>query len=242
LDTSLGASRIQKTRDLNRSGCNKTAITLMVLLAGVDEAGRGCVIGPLVVAGVLIEERRSSDLVDLGVRDSKQLSPRKRETLAAEIKAVARKWAYFDLQPWAIDKVVERAQKYKKLNYLEAMAMARVIRDLRPDRAYVDPADVVAERYGEQMLKALPWKPELVCEKKADVKYPVVSAASILAKVRRDSIVAELREMHGDFGSGYPSDWRTVEFLESLLGGTDVPPLFVRRSWSTVRRMLREDP
>ena len=242
MDASLVASRIPKTRDLNGSSRNKTAIIPMTLLAGVDEAGRGCVIGPLVVAGVLIEERRSGDLVNLGVRDSKQLSPRKREALAAEIKAVARKWAYFDVQPWAIDKVVERAQKFRKLNYLEAMAMARVIRDLRPDRAYIDPADVVAERYCGQMMRVLPWKPELVCEKKADVKYPVVSAASILAKVRRDSIVAELREQHGDFGSGYPSDWRTVEFLESLLGGTDAPPSFVRRSWSTVRRMLREDP
>jgi ribonuclease HII len=217
-------------------------MTPMALMAGVDEAGRGCVIGPLVVAGVLIEEVRNGELVSLGVRDSKQLSPKRREALAVEIKAVVNKWAYFELQPWAIDKVVERAQKLRKLNYLEAMAMARVIRDLRPDIAYVDPADVVAERYGEQILGVLPWKPEVVCEKKADVKYPVVSAASILAKVRRDRIVAGYRERYGDFGSGYPSDRRTVEFLESLFEETDDIPSFIRRSWSTVRRMRRTDP
>jgi ribonuclease HII len=217
-------------------------MTPMALMAGVDEAGRGCVIGPLVVAGVLIEERRHGELKSLGVRDSKQLSPKRREALAVEIKATVKKWAYFELQPWAIDKVVERAQKLRKLNYLEAMAMARVIRDLRPDIAYVDPADVVAERYGEQILGVLPWKPKIVCEKKADVKYPVVSAASILAKVRRDRIVAGYRERYGDFGSGYPSDRRTVEFLESLFEETDDIPCFIRRSWSTVRRMRRTDP
>jgi ribonuclease HII len=217
-------------------------MTPMALIAGVDEAGRGCVIGPLVVAGVLIEEGRNDELISLGVRDSKQLSPKRREALAVEIKSVVKKWAYFDLQPWAIDKVVEQAQKLRKLNYLEAMAMARVIRDLRPDIAYVDPADVVAERYGEQILGVLPWKPEIVCEKKADVKYPVVSAASILAKVRRDRIVEGYREMYGDFGSGYPSDRRTVEFLESLFEETDDIPCYIRRSWSTVRRMRRADP
>ena len=212
------------------------------LVAGVDEAGRGCVMGPLVVAGVLIEEGREGELVSMGVRDSKQLSPKRREALAVEIRAAVKGWAYFDLEPWAIDKVVERARRLRKLNYLEAMAMARVIRDLRPDVAYVDPADVVAERYGEQILGVLPWSPVIVCEKKADVRYPVVSAASILAKVRRDRIVAGYREAYGDFGSGYPSDRKTVEFLESLLEDADDVPHFVRRSWSTVRRILRRGP
>jgi ribonuclease HII len=75
----------------------------MALIAGVDEAGRGCVIGPLVVAGVLIEERRHGELISLGVRDSKQLSPKRREALAVEIKAAVKKWAYFELQPWAAE-------------------------------------------------------------------------------------------------------------------------------------------
>jgi ribonuclease HII len=238
----LEALRFPNARNLNGSYRNKTAITPMALIAGVDEAGRGCVIGPLVVAGVLIEERRNEELVSMGVRDSKQLSPKRREALAVEIKSIARKWAYFDLQPWAIDKVVERAKKLRKLNYLEAMAMARVIRELRPGIAYVDPADVVAERYGEQILGVLPWRPEIVCEKKADVKYPVVSAASILAKVRRDRIVAGYREHYGEVGSGYPSDGRTVEFLELLLEETEDLPSFVRQSWSTVKRMRRKNP
>lgn len=194
--------------------------------------------GPLVVAGVLVEEERYDELREIGVRDSKKLSPKKREAMEVEIKSVAKNWAYFDLPPWAIDKVVERGVVLRKLNYLEAMAMARVIRDLRPDKAYVDPADVVTERFGEQILRVLPWKPEIVCEKKADVKYPVVSAASILAKVRRDRIVAGIREKHGDFGSGYPSDRRTQDFLRALFEERDGFPPYVRRSWSTVKRLM----
>lgn len=209
----------------------------MVTVAGVDEAGRGCVIGPLVVACVLFDENVIDDLIALGVKDSKLLSPKKREALAFEVKAIASKWAFFDLQPWAIDRVVERGLKYRKLNYLEAMAMARTIRDLHPDRIYVDPADVVSERFADQILRVLPWKPYMVCESHADAKFPVVSASSILAKVRRDGIVSKLREKHGDFGSGYCSDGKTIAFLESWLSKSDSCPPFIRGSWATVKRI-----
>ncbi len=121
--------------------------TQMARVAGVDEAGRGCAIGPLVVAGVLFEENKLSTLRELGVRDSKRLTPRRREVLAAEIKKLAAGWSYFDLKPKDIDHVVNRGVKLRRLNYLEAMAMARVIRDLGPEKTYVDPADVIAERF-----------------------------------------------------------------------------------------------
>ncbi len=209
----------------------------MVAVAGVDEAGRGCAIGPLVVAGVLIEEERLPDLSTLGVRDSKKLSPGRREALAVEIRKLAIKWSFFDLGPRAIDLVVNRGVKLRKLNYLEAMAMAKVIRDLRPDVAFVDPADVVVERFVDQIRRVLPSRPEVHSEFHADAKFPVVSAASILAKVRRDRIVAELRERHGDFGSGYCSDGKTIAFLESWFAENDVCPPFIRGSWSTVKRI-----
>jgi ribonuclease HII len=117
------------------------------------------------------------------------------------------------------------------------MVMASIIRDLRPDIAYVDPADVVIDRFVKQILSILPWEPEVFSEAKADSIYPVVSAASILAKVRRDRIVAELRDEYGDFGSGYPSDGRTVRFLESWFEEHDTCPPFIRGSWSTVKRI-----
>jgi ribonuclease HII len=209
----------------------------MVLVAGVDEAGRGCAIGPLVVAGVLFEERAIDTLQAMDVRDSKQLSRRKRESLAFEIRELSLRHKYFDLQPRTIDIVVDRDVKLRKLNYLETMVMAKIIRDLRPDIAYVDPADVVVDRFVEQILSVLSWELEVFSEVKADSKYPIVSAASILAKVRRDRIVAELRDEYGDLGSGYPSDKRTVRFLESWFEKHDTCPSFIRGSWSTVKRI-----
>ena len=205
--------------------------------AGVDEAGRGCAIGPLVVAGVLVDESGVEELRLMGVRDSKRLSPRRREALVPKIEAMALRSACFILPPRAIDLVVERGEKLRKLNYLEAMAMARVIRDLRPDRAYVDSSDVVPERFADQILRVLPDKPKMVCEHGADDRYAVVSAASILAKVRRDRIVAELRREHGDFGSGYCHDARTVSFLEGWFRERDDCPPFVRASWAPVKRI-----
>jgi ribonuclease HII len=210
----------------------------MVIVAGVDEAGRGPAIGPLVVAAVSFQEAVVDDLFSMGVKDSKALSPRRRESLAPEIKDIAEGYSIFELQPWAIDKVVNRGQKLRKLNYLEAMAMAKAIRDLHPDRVYVDTADVLPDRFKEDILRVLDWKPHIICEKKADVKYPVVSAASILAKVRRDLLVAKLREIHGDFGSGYPSDPKTVAFIESWFQENDLPPPYMRGSWKTIRRYV----
>ena len=209
----------------------------MVTVAGVDEAGRGCAIGPLVVAGVVFDEERLPDLKPMGVKDSKQLSPKKREELAVEIENLATDWSYFELQPAAIDHVVNRSVKFRRLNYLETMAMAKVIRDLGPDKAFVDPADVVIERFVGQILRVLRVKPIVISEIHADAKFPAVSAASILAKVRRDRETKKLRERYGDFGSGYCSDRKTVAFLESWFMENDTCPPFIRGSWSTVKRL-----
>jgi len=209
----------------------------MVKVAGVDEAGRGPAIGPLVVGGVLFDEETAEALPSMGVKDSKKLSPRRRESLEVEIMNLADSWAFFDLQPRTIDKVVDRGVVYRKLNYLEAMAMAKVIRDLAPHRAIVDPADTVIDRFVGDIKRVIPQGIEVYGESHADDIYPVVSAASILAKVRRDRFVAELREEHGDFGSGYSSDRRTVSFLESWFEDRDDCPPFMRCSWATIKRL-----
>ena len=209
----------------------------MVKVAGVDEAGRGPAIGPLVVGGVLFDEETAEALPSMGVKDSKKLSPRRRESLEGEIMNLADSWAFFDLQPRTIDKVVNRGVVYRKLNYLEAMAMAKVIRDLAPHRAIVDPADTVIDRFVGDIKRVIPPWIEVHGESHADDIYPVVSAASILAKVRRDRFVAELREEHGDFGSGYSSDGKTVSFLESWFEERDDCPPFMRCSWATIKRL-----
>jgi ribonuclease HII len=205
--------------------------------AGVDEAGRGCFIGPLVVAGASFEEEAIPKLVAMGVKDSKKLTAAKRESLAPRIEELAIGVRYFELQPRSIDAVVTRAVKLKKLNYLEATAMANVIRGLAPDEAYVDASDVDDVRYGETILRLIRVKPRMICEHKADLNYPVVSAASILAKVRRDARVAALREEYGDFNSGYPSDEKAISWLREWYGEHKNFPPVVRQSWEPVKKV-----
>ena len=205
-------------------------------VAGVDEAGRGCVIGPLVVAGAVFDEEDLPRLTEMGVRDSKRLTAKRRLALADKIRDLALDVSYFDLPPRVIDKVVFRSKPLRRLNYLETMAMAKVLRDLEPDAAYVDTCDVDYRRCAEQMRGVLPFKVDIVCEPRADAVYPVTGAASILAKVRRDHVVAGLRELHGDFNSGYPSDRKTSEFVEDWFREHDECPPWMRASWATVRR------
>ena len=209
-------------------------------IAGVDEAGRGCVIGPLVIAGVLFKDEDVASLKDMGVRDSKTLTPKKRESLVIEISELALQVEYFDLSPKSIDSVVFRSVPLRRLNYLETMVMACVIRRLRPSKSYVDTCDVDNHRCREQMLSVLPFSTEIICEPKADRKYPATSAASIMAKVRRDSIIKDIREEYGDFNSGYPSDNKTQMFLREWYRTNGEIPHFARHSWSTVQRILDE--
>ena len=207
-----------------------------MLIAGVDEAGRGCVIGPLVIAGVLIKEENLPVLRQLGVKDSKLLSPQKREALFPEIMRLADKYLILKLTPREIDQVVDSGRKLHKLNRLEAQSMAKIIENLKPDVAYVDAADVLEERFKNHIREDLTFKTKIVSEHKADLKYPIVSAASIIAKVERDSDTKTLRDEYGNFGSGYLTDPRTMIFLESWLKTHTEYPDCVRKSWKPAKR------
>lgn len=207
-------------------------------VAGVDEAGRGCAIGPLVVAGAVFSEEDVQGLVEMGVKDSKRLTARKREELSVKIKELALEFRFVELSPETIDTVVTRSVPLRRLNYLETMVMARIIRELRPDSAYVDTCDVDHVRCGEQIQSVLPFQVDITCVPRADSIYPVTAAASILAKVRRDTLVAELRDRYGDFGSGYCSDRRTVDFIDGWFADNQESPPFMRASWAPVRRHL----
>ena len=211
-----------------------------MLIAGVDEAGRGPVIGPLVIAGVLFKENDLPKLVNLGVKDSKLLSSQKRETLAVQIRELALKWHIMLLSPAEIDRVVESKRKLHKLNRLEAQAMARVITVLKPDVVYVDASDILADRFEEHIAENLSFSPKIVSEHKADMKYPIVSAASIIAKVERDKVISQLQKKHGNIGCGYPSDSNTIKFLEDWIRKFGSYPDFVRKSWKTAKRVKSE--
>jgi ribonuclease HII len=208
-----------------------------MLVAGVDDAGRGAVIGPLVIAGVLVKEEDLPKLKGLGVKDSKLLSPHRREVLAPEIRRIVQKYAVLKLQPEEIDVVVRSGRKLHKLNWLEAQTMARVIETLKPDRVYVDASDVLEERFKQHILECMSFKVDIVSEHKADRNYVAVSAASIIAKVERDREVGELARVYGDFGSGYPSDQRTMNFLKQLVEKAGEYPEFIRKSWKPAKKV-----
>jgi ribonuclease HII len=211
-----------------------------MLVAGVDEAGRGCVIGPLVVAGVAVKAENLQTLMELGVKDSKLLTAKKREALYPEIIKLTEKHHILKLPPAQIDKVVRSSRTLHKLNRLEAQTMAKIIEVLRPDEAYVDAADVLEHRFGNHISELLRFKVKVVSEHKADRTYPVVSAASIIAKVQRDAEIEKLRVKYGDFGSGYLTDEKTMGFLKSLLDKYGDYPSCVRKAWKPAQRVKNE--
>ena len=213
------------------------------MIAGIDEAGRGSVIGPLVIAGISIKEQDVSKLIDLGVTDSKLLSPKKREFLASELKELVDNWHTVSLSPSEIDRVVESKRKLHKLNRLEAQAMARVLMVLKPNTAFVDAADVIPERFSTHIIENINFKMKIVSEHKADLTYPIVSGASIIAKVERDRAISQLQNKYGKIGSGYPSDPVTIKFLDNWIIKFGNYPNFVRKSWKTSKRVKnKSDP
>jgi ribonuclease HII len=225
-----------------------------VIIAGVDEAGRGSVLGPLIVAGVSIEDSKISELVKLGVKDSKLLLPQRRRYLFRKIKELASDVTYEKILPKQIDKVVFRGERLYRLNYLEARAMSSVLFKLRFDKAFIDccdtnqirfgqlVSDLVAERGGQSFTvgERNPLFDKIVSEHHADRNHPVVSAASIIAKVTRDAYVKRLRRKHGEFGSGYPSDPDTISYLKQVYETSNQFPSITRLSWITVRRLQGE--
>ena len=202
------------------------------MICGVDEAGKGPVLGPLVVAAVAIDNAK--DIQDLGVKDSKLLTPAKRKELA---KIIKNKFSF------AIEIIeAERVDEYRKqnkLNDLNREAFEKLISKLNPNVAYVDAADVNEHRFGKQIKEKLTNEndTDVISMHKADAKIDVVAAASIIAKETRENEIRKLKEEIGDFGSGYPSDERTIKFLKSFYADNGKWPTGTRKSWKTVKRI-----
>lgn len=209
------------------------------MICGIDEAGRGPVIGPMVVAGVAIEDE--TPLLKLGLKDSKQLTFGRRELLAKKIKEIASSYKIIVIPASDIDDM----RRTMTMNEIEEYIFRRIIEKLKPDICYVDAADVNDARFGRNISSSLSFKPKIISKHKADSLYPIVSAASILAKTRRDQeihkIAVELEKKLGKpLGSGYPADPTTRNFLSSWIDKYgDLPP-YIRRSWRTVKNLLEE--
>ncbi|MDP2845175.1 MAG: ribonuclease HII [Candidatus Methanoperedens sp.] len=206
-----------------------------MMIAGIDEAGKGPVLGPMCVAGVLLSEKKLDALSQMGVKDSKQLTAKRREVLAVEIKKHVDKYYILEVSPFHIDEL----RKIMTMNEIMVVCYAKVIEELKPDHAFVDAADVIAERFGENIKKKYAREIEITSEHNADEKYPIVSAASILAKVQRDALVKMLEKNAGvEIGSGYPADPKTIKFLEDWIQKHGQLPDFARSSWETSKKLV----
>ncbi|NIP40948.1 MAG: ribonuclease HII [Candidatus Aenigmarchaeota archaeon] len=208
-----------------------------VIICGVDEAGRGAVLGPMVLAGVSIHKKDLPKLKKLGVRDSKELTPQQRDRLSRKIERIAKDIIVMKVGPCKID-------DYKKqgvnLNKVEALKMKTIIECLDPHTAYIDGPEVRVEKFGRFLNKLVNTEANLIVENFADQKYPIVSAASIIAKVERDKDIEILRRKYGFKGTGYPSDDRTIEWMKAYLKENKKFPEkgLVRHSWITTKDLL----
>lgn len=203
------------------------------MLAGIDEAGRGPVFGPMVVAGVAVED--DAELRGLGVKDSKKLTPAARETLAPRIKRLA-KWHVVVLHAEELNLRMAR----QTLNEIEVDAFGDIARRLGLADYFLDAADTDEQRFGRLVsMRAEMPTDRFVSKHKGDDLFPVCSAASILAKVTRDREVRHLErvlqsELAMPLGSGYPTDAVTIAFLTEYARRFGHMPVHTRKHWTTV--------
>lgn len=189
------------------------------------------------IGGFLAPEERLDELPALGVRDSKLLSARTRLEVYSRLAGVGER-ASVSFSPAEIDPWVRRGA----LNRLEALGFAELVRRLRPQRVVVDACDPVAERFGREVERLSGGEAPVEARHHADEEVPVVSGASIIAKVRRDRAIARLaRRVGRPIGSGYPSDERTVRALEEELGLSG-SATWIRHSWVTTQRVKARLP
>ncbi|MEM0200973.1 MAG: ribonuclease HII [Candidatus Micrarchaeaceae archaeon] len=225
-----------------------------MLIAGGDEAGRGAVIGPLVISIVSISNGKESKLAKIGVRDSKMLTKRKREFLFDEIYSLAEEINIYKITNNEIN--IAMSNKIS-INELEALNFAKLIDSIkkRPEKIFLDSPDVISERFGVRVgffsknkiivdgvkytkeERKTKDKIKVVSQHKADSRYPVVSAASIISKVTRDKEIEHIIDKTGvAIGSGYPSDSYTISAIRENLGNGTLMP-YLRHEWHTIKNI-----
>lgn len=202
---------------------------MLSYIAGVDEAGRGPVIGPLVISIAVCKREDEKLLKKWASKDSKALTPDQRETSYAELKKFCTfRWVEIS----AVD--LDKLMKTMSLNDIEAKVMADLIKKAGEMDVMIDMPDRYSWTFRKRMEKCGVTK--FQAEHKADENYPIVAAASICAKVTRDAKIAEIRRATCDFGSGYPSDPKTIDALRDKEKKKLIQP-FIRTRWKTLERI-----
>lgn len=207
-------------------------------ILGIDEAGKGPVVGDLVIVGALFRETDSKKLKELGVKDSKLLAPKKREELFEGVKSLALAHKIVKVSPKEID---QRFAVNTNLNQLEAIKFAEIINELKPDVAVIDCPSANTKKFHEYLKQFVEHDCKIKCENYADLNHLEVGAASIIAKVTRDAGIREIEKRIGaEIGAGYPSDPVTIKFIENAINNKDWMRKYVRNTWFTVQRIKDE--
>ena len=208
------------------------------LILGIDDAGRGPVIGPMVLAGCLIDEQTEKEFKSLGVRDSKMLTPRRREFLEKKIKEKA---TAFKLEITHASEIDDKNKSGINLNDVEALMVVKIInrinKGFKKIKVVIDCPSPNRIKWRESIVTKIKnlSNLEVVCEHKADKNHVSVSAASILAKQKREREMDIIRKNYKHVGSGYSSDPKTKTFLEKNIKTLNDKGLF-RKSWSTWKK------
>jgi len=212
----------------------------MIKVVGIDEAGKGPVIGSMFIGFSVIEAESREELEKfyeklrvLGVKDSKKLSPANRATVYRHLKENL-DFNYAQLTPHLID---DNFSKGGNLNELEQRAIAELLEKLKPDIIYLDALTSKPKEFEKSIRNRLSFTPEeIISENGADETYAMVGAASILAKELREQELLEIKaNLAVDVGSGYPSDPKTQEYIKENWDNEDVNFIF-RKSWNTYKK------
>ena len=211
---------------------------------GVDEAGRGPMIGPLVVAAIAIPKNDLELLKENNITDSKKLSPKKRDLAFEQIESFINKRGWIKHVTICNPINIDFAMESSNLNLLETELFANSINNLNIDfsskgKLILDACDVNQERFGNRVTNLVnkwPWKSwELISIHGADKTHRTVGAASIIAKVTRDKLIKEIEANLGiKIGSGYPSDPTSKKALYELCN-EDLPNDCLRWNWASIR-------
>jgi ribonuclease HII len=205
------------------------------MFCGVDEAGRGSVMGPLVVGVVYAET--DAPFKRIGVKDSKKLTPKVRERMYDQITSEADHWCTVI----ASSEDIDQQRKRISLNEIELNMFAEGITRWDTVQVLADCPDVNETAFTERLFGLIDRDVEIIAKHKADDTYPIVSAASIVAKVTRDRMMDDIRAEFGtNVGSGYPSDHYTMDFIRDWIKENGKAPPHVRTSWEPVREMLSQ--
>lgn len=214
----------------------------MYKVIGIDEAGKGPVIGSMFIGFSIIILKDATDLdsfqkllKDNGVKDSKKLAPKRRGEVFLKLKSLM-DFKYAQLTPILIDKNFFSGGN---LNELEVSSIIKILNQEKPDLIIIDALTSKPTEFGNRILKRLDFPSKIISENKADSKYEMVSAASIIAKQLREQEVLDIKiNIKKDFGSGYPSDPKTKIFLKENFKNKDFEFIF-RKSWKTFQNLSK---